>query len=512
MPKIIALPTPPATPVVDQPATFPSDLPPELHAAIEDSVAAYRDLVTTQATRALTVPGDLFEFEMELHARVPGECLDLVTGAMIRHALEDDEVLLRAEALLESRQGMRLQKQRQMVNIELRGGSKVPVWTPYFLDRRPRPGKKRGKGQRGKSGRGFYPVLEVLGIHERMTPAFGSEVARLVVTHSEEAAQEELRRRGIRRDKKAIRRIVGALARRALAHRKQSTTRSGSATNSSLAGKRLGIFVDGGRLRVRLKKRGRKRKNGGKSFKADWKEPKVLVICELDEKGRKVRGGFLRYEATMGDAKALFRLLAAILRELGATDAAQWVVGGDGAKWIWNRYAKLAKELGYDPEKVIEVVDYWHAVGYLWEFARLRASWNDAQRRKWVTTNKRRLQRGKVEEVVSELRSYCLGRNAKKLKVLASRFAANRDRMRYDEFKLCGIPRGSGAVESAVRRIVNLRLKGPGIFWIPENAEGLLHLRSQLLSGTWDDLMRRIFEPAPFWRRHPARGLEKRAA
>ena len=49
------------------------------------------------------------------------------------------------------------------------------------------------------------------------------------------------------------------------------------------------------------------------------------------------------------------------------------------------------------------------------------------------------------------------------------------------------IPIGSGAIESAVRRIVNLRLKGAGMFWLKENAEAFLHLRCQLKSGRWDE-------------------------
>ena len=48
------------------------------------------------------------------------------------------------------------------------------------------------------------------------------------------------------------------------------------------------------------------------------------------------------------------------------------------------------------------------------------------------------------------------------------------------------IPIGSGALESAIRRVVNLRLKSADMFWKVENAEGFLHLRCQLKSGNWD--------------------------
>jgi hypothetical protein len=64
------------------------------------------------------------------------------------------------------------------------------------------------------------------------------------------------------------------------------------------------------------------------------------------------------------------------------------------------------------------------------------------------------------------------------------------------------VPCGSGCVESAIRRVINLRLKAPGTFWTPEMAECFLFLRSQLLSGRWDTfidnvarLKTRLLEP-----------------
>jgi hypothetical protein len=39
------------------------------------------------------------------------------------------------------------------------------------------------------------------------------------------------------------------------------------------------------------------------------------------------------------------------------------------------------------------------------------------------------------------------------------------------------LPIGSGAVESLIRQVIKLRLKGNGKFWLPENAEIILHGR-----------------------------------
>lgn len=62
-------------------------------------------------------------------------------------------------------------------------------------------------------------------------------------------------------------------------------------------------------------------------------------------------------------------------------------------------------------------------------------------------------------------------------------FETHKERMRYNVLKQKLIPLGSGAVESGARRIVNLRLKGNGIFWTARNAEGILRLRAQVPAG-----------------------------
>ena len=54
------------------------------------------------------------------------------------------------------------------------------------------------------------------------------------------------------------------------------------------------------------------------------------------------------------------------------------------------------------------------------------------------------------------------------------------------------LPVGSGQVESAVRRVVNLRFKAPGCFWKENTVNNLLHLRACFKAGRWDELMKRV--------------------
>jgi hypothetical protein len=62
----------------------------------------------------------------------------------------------------------------------------------------------------------------------------------------------------------------------------------------------------------------------------------------------------------------------------------------------------------------------------------------------------------------------------------------------YARFRRRGVPLGSGAIESAIRRVINLRLKGNSISWHEENAEGMLMLRCLVLSNRWDDTFAQV--------------------
>ena len=193
-----------------------------------------------------------------------------------------------------------------------------------------------------------------------------------------------------------------------------------------------------------------------------------MVIYELDERGRRLRGGQLFYDATMGDADDTFTLLAARLKELDADKARLWVYGGDGAEWIWNRLDWLVNEVGFARSKVVEVLDFYHGTEYLSEFADERTRWTARERSAWLERMKRHLRKGNIEAIVDEMNVLCFGRRARAMGKVIRRFEEHAERMRYAALRRRGLPCGSGAIESAVRRIVNLRLKGNGIFWLKE--------------------------------------------
>ena len=51
------------------------------------------------------------------------------------------------------------------------------------------------------------------------------------------------------------------------------------------------------------------------------------------------------------------------------------------------------------------------------------------------------------------------------------------------------VPIGSGPMESAIRRVINMRLKGPGIFWHEDTAEAMIMIRAYYKAQRWQELL-----------------------
>jgi superfamily I DNA/RNA helicase len=63
------------------------------------------------------------------------------------------------------------------------------------------------------------------------------------------------------------------------------------------------------------------------------------------------------------------------------------------------------------------------------------------------------------------------------------------------EYRACkekGLPLGSRTVESAIRRVINHRTKGGGVFWKRESAEEMILLRSLVLTGRLQIALERV--------------------
>ena len=165
----------------------------------------------------------------------------------------------------------------------------------------------------------------------------------------------------------------------------------------------------------------------------------------------------------------------------------------DGARWIWKRVPQLVHDLGLRAEPFYELLDFYHASEHLTAAAKT-FGWSTAKWRAWVNQSKKKLLAGKIEEVIAEIKQFASNEAGQ---TELNYFIRNKGRMNYQLVKGLGLPIGIGAIESAIRRVVNLKMKGLSIFWYLESANAMLLLRSFFKSGRWNLLAQMAFAPVP---------------
>lgn len=334
----------------------------------------------------------------------------------------------------------------------------------------------------------------MLGIYERCTPCLTSEVSILTATLGSFAeTQQVLREYGKELNEKTIRHIAYRTAERA--RLQQKSGHFGFKPQETLDGRRVVVSADGGRVCLREKKRGPKTKKGRNHYNGAWREPKLFIIYVIDDEGNQSDAFAPIIDGLIQGPNAMFALLAQYLKKLNIQAADQLLFVSDGAKWLWNRVPSLIQDLGIPQERVHLLIDFFHAVQHLHKVAALCKDWSKKQRTQWANKQRKLLYKGKVDTVIDAIRPLCKGRRAKTIRTQLNYFINHRSHMAYGQLLAHNLPIGSGAIESAIRRIVNLRLKGPAIFWTKANAQSMLFLRAYYKTGRWQQLLSLAFSP-----------------
>jgi len=357
------------------------------------------------------------------------------------------------------------------------------------------PRGRTGKG-RGPEGSGLYPELAAYRISEGCSPNVQAEVGRLVGLLPIEQARAELARKGQEQDEKAVRRIAGELGAQMLATRTRDLMRFRAGelpAGNEFAGKSVAAEIDGGRVRVRtiVKKIRVSGKTKWKKFRVEWREPKVVILFEVDKKGRMVRGSRPVIDGTLQGPDALIELVAFHLHRMGAAQANVVTFAADGAPWIWKRLDWIVAQVGLEPWRVVEVLDWCHAVHHL-SVALAALPLAESERKELYNRLRGLLKKGKSRVVIAELKTLAVGEDNdssvwREIRYLTKHSDAGR--LRYNCFRCRGVPMGSGAIESTIRRVINLRLKGNGIYWTEDNAEAVFQLRAAVVSGRWEEIL-----------------------
>lgn len=446
------------------------------HHEIEDIYASLRKLEQKKPQNTNPEEVELMEKEIKSYTDRLGA---LVLQKRLQALLDSDEQHKKEAELIRNWPGKMKSEGYVTVCILTVGG--------YYIMLRVRYYRRACDRRNGKRHKGVYAGLILLGIHDRCTPQLASLVsAWSALLSSFDEVSQVLSEQGVILGVKVIRKLTYRFAERARVLQQTKHIPLGDGEN--LHGRRVVVSMDGGRVRLREKKRGPKTKKGRTRYKGAWREPKLLIIYVVNEEGKLEKSFSPFIDGCIKGPDALFQMLKGYLSSLRIQNADRVLFVADGAHWIWNRIFGLVKALGLDPKRVHELIDFYHAVEHLGKVASLRKKWSAKERKAWIVKQRCLFLKGDAASVVMAVQDICRGRNSKAIATERDYFVQNAQRLAYPVLKALNLPIGSGAVESAVRRVINLRLKGPCIFWCKENAEKMLMLRSYYKSGRWNCL------------------------
>ena len=370
-----------------------------------------------QTPQLVTSPEELEALEREIRQRTD-RLGSLLVGHHMQQALDSAALQAEQERLVHQWPKSLKSDGKVQVRVRTAQGSTVPVWVIYY--------RRKSQRRAGKRSAGVYAGLVVLGIYDRCTPGLASEVSLLAaMLGSLQEAQDVLANRGVALDTKTIRTIAYRYAARARLVQQVEHT----AFEDTVAGRRVVLSSDGGRLRLRETKRGARTNKGRQRYTGAWREPKVLLVYVVDAEGKRDATFVPVMDATLKGPEAVFALLRTYLQRLGITQADQVLFIADGAPWIWKRVPLLVQAFGLAAPQVHELLDFYHAVPHLGQVAALRKDWSAQARTRWRTHQRRLLLRGEVEQVIAAVQGICRGRNSKAIRTQRDYCIKNKSRM-----------------------------------------------------------------------------------
>ncbi len=158
----------------------------------------------------------------------------------------------------------------------------------------------------------------------------------------------------------------------------------------------------------------------------------------------------------------------------------------DGAKWIWNYVDD------YYPNS-IQILDYFHGCEHLYGFSKIYFPTD--KRKEWESEQIELINNDGIGQVIQNLEKLETLGDVKKdesKRLLIQYFKRNQKRMMYKTFRDKGLLIGSGAIESAIRCVLQQRMKLSGQRWTEEGFQEVANLRTVHKSKQWETLTQLI--------------------
>ncbi|HJT79259.1 MAG TPA: ISKra4 family transposase [Gemmataceae bacterium] len=192
-----------------------------------------------------------------------------------------------------------------------------------------------------------------------------------------------------------------------------------------------------------------------------------------------------RYVAGLEGQASLAEPLRKQAAQVGMDQAQRWIALSDAGSGVEDF---LRVNFGR-VEAVI--VDFYHVAEYLGELGRALYPSDESTRAEWIEQWCHRLKHEGGTVVLEALRALDLpGREAVRTVYdeVLTYFENQVHRMDYPTYQAKGWAIGSGPIEAACKTVIGKRMKGGGMRWGEDGADGMCHLRALFASGEkqWD--------------------------
>ncbi|MBO3457975.1 ISLre2 family transposase [Aetokthonos hydrillicola Thurmond2011] len=424
-----------------------------------------------------------------------GQCIAILLYNLSQSQDALDTAMAQTQGWWQSKTQRHGYRKRQILTV---GNVLVTLILPYVVTR-----DKKRKDKKKSPLQGFCPFLKWLGMEESLTPLVWSTVTQYgAIASSFEAACTILTDWGINISLKRIERLTYKFGKIGINLRLSKILNyqlGNLPTGNILKDQRVVIAVDGGRTKIRVNKEGEKNpKTNRYGFAGEWIEPKLLTIYIVNEDGKKVKTNDIPItnDGTYDGYQAFLQILEMHLVSLGISQAKQVLLIADGAEWIWKHIPPLLSRLGC-PKETYQLLDFYHVTEHLQTFADAAFS-QESERKAWFKKARNILRRNFAFNLIVEMNQLIFNATPEQAKIMVAQRdylqrADVENRLIYVYISEQKLPIGSGAIESLIRQVVNLRMKGNSKFWLKANAEIMLHLRCQWIAGSWDNFCNSIF-------------------
>jgi hypothetical protein len=213
-----------------------------------------------------------------------------------------------------------------------------------------------------------------------------------------------------------------------------------------------------------------------------WREAMAGTVSLYDTQGDRQHTIYIGATPEYGKGRFLERLEREVQRTKQIYPSATYVGIADGAETNWRF---LEQHTG------VQILDFYHAVGYLGAVASAAHPHDSAQRELWLSERCHQLKHdpGAAETLYQEMvqlqkRSGLTKTVREQLDAAVTYYYNHKHQMNYAQYRENHYPIGSGVTEAACKTLVKQRLCNSGMRWKEKGAAMILSLRALVLTPT----------------------------